>query len=27
LRYRFYFAKGKPKPDSLETKFREYSAQ
>lgn len=27
LRYRFYFAKGKPKPDALDAKFKEYSAQ
>lgn len=27
LRYRFYFAKGKPKPEALEAKFKEYSAQ
>lgn len=27
LRYRFYFAKGKPKPDDLAAKFKEYSAQ
>ena len=27
LRYRFYFAKGKPRPDALEAKFKEYSAQ
>jgi hypothetical protein len=27
LRYRFYFAKGKPKPAGLEAKFKEYSAQ
>lgn len=27
LRYRFYFAKGKPKPDALGAKFKEYSAQ
>ena len=27
LRYRFYFAKGKPKPDALAAKFKEYSAQ
>lgn len=27
LRHRFYFAKGKPKPDALEAKFKEYSAQ
>jgi len=27
LRYRFYLAKGRPKPDALEAKFKEYSAQ
>ncbi|MCE9518382.1 MAG: PmoA family protein [Verrucomicrobia bacterium] len=27
LRYRFYFVKGKPKPNALEAKFKEYSAQ
>lgn len=27
LRYRFYFAKGKPKPAALAAKFQEYSAQ
>jgi hypothetical protein len=27
LRYRFYLAKGKPKPEALEAKFKEYSAQ
>jgi hypothetical protein len=27
LRYRFYFANGKPKPAALEAKFKEYSAQ
>ena len=27
LRYRFYFAKGKPKPSGLEAMFKEYSAQ
>ena len=27
LRYRFYFAKGKPKPANLEAKFKEYAAQ
>ena len=26
LRYRFYFSKGKPKPDSLVAKFKEYSS-
>jgi methane monooxygenase PmoA-like len=27
LRYRFYFAKGKPKPDALAAKFQEYAGQ
>ena len=27
LRYRFYFAKGKPKPDALEAKFDEYAKE
>jgi hypothetical protein len=25
LRYRFYFAKGQPKPESLDARFQEYS--